>query len=136
MISFGYLILVGEKGVAQKRRKQLSIKVNGKSAFYSKWRQNGIKQIKDLFDVPENCFLPVWSASQQISYKKTSFLHYPSLVSAIPREWKKFFVQKWKQSNTCIKLMYFKSEPLSCKILYQELLTRQKLPRRTAKKMA
>ena len=33
------------------------IKVNGASVFYSKWCQNGIKQIKDLFDVTENCFL-------------------------------------------------------------------------------
>ena len=109
------------------------IKVNGKSVFYSKWRQNGIKQIKDLFDVPENCFLPFEVLANKFHIKRRHFLHYHSLVSAIPSEWKKLLFKN-ESSPTPASSSCILSKPLSCKILYQELLTRQKLPCSTAEK--
>ena len=106
------------------------IKVNGKSIFYSKWHQNGIKQIKDLFDVPENCFsLPFEVLANKFHIKGHHFLHHHSLVSAIPSEWKKLLSKIDSSSTTCIL-----SKPLTSKILYQELLTRQKLRPPTAEK--
>ena len=109
------------------------IKVNGKSVFYSKWCQNGIKQIKDLFNVPENCFFPFGVLADKFYIKICHFLTYRSLVSAIPSEWKKCLF-KSESNPTPALTICTSSRPLSCKTLYQELLTRQKLPSPTAEK--
>ena len=78
-------------------------------------------------------FSSVRSASHKISYKKHYFLHYHSLVSAIPSEWKNLLFKN-KNSPTPASSSCIFSKPLSCKILYQEFLTRKKLPRPTAEK--
>ena len=65
------------------------IKLMENPFFTPKWRQNGIKQIKDLFDVPENCFLPFEVLANKFRIKRHHFLHDHSLLSAIPSEWKK-----------------------------------------------
>ena len=102
------------------------IKVNGKSVFYSKWCQNGIKQVKDLFNVPENCFFPFAVLADKFYIKRCHFLTYRSLVSAIPSEWKKCLFKNESNPTPALTICT-SSRPLSCKTLYQELLTRQKL---------
>ena len=109
------------------------IKVNGKSVFYSKWCQNGIKQIKDLFNVPENCFFPFGVLANKFYIKGCHFLTYLSLVSAIPSEWKKCLFKNESNPTPALTICT-SSRPLSCKTLYQELLTQQKLPSPTAEK--
>ena len=91
------------------------IKVNGKSVFYSKWRQNGIKQIKDLFDVLENCFLPFEVLANKFHIKRRHFLYYHCLVSAIPSEWKKLSFKN-ESSPTPASSSCILSKPLSCMI--------------------
>ena len=110
------------------------IKVKGKSAFYSKWHLNGITQLIDLFDIQENCFFfPFEVLANKFHIKICHFLHYHSLVSAIPSEWKKLLFKN-ESSPTPALGSCILSKPLSCNILYQELHARQKLPPPTAKK--
>ena len=65
--------------------------------------------------------------------KRCHFLHYHSLVSAIPSEWKKLLFKNESSSMPALGSCIL-SKPLSCNILYQELLARQKLPPPTAEK--
>ena len=93
------------------------------------WHRAGIKQISHLFDEHENCFTPFLSLRNKYSLN-CNFLQYCSLLSAIPQSWKKLLRVNSGQSNT---------PPLpictiTCKMLYDKLLTLQNLPPPTAEK--
>ena len=90
------------------------IKVNGKPVFYSKWRQNGIEQIKDLLDVPFEVL------ANKFHIERCHFLNYHSLVSAIPSEWNKRLFKN-ESNPTPALTSCISSKPLSCKTLHQEL---------------
>ena len=57
--------------------------------FFPHWYQAGIKQILDLFDSCEGYFLPFDSLCNKFNVK-CNFLQYYSILSSIPRNWKKY----------------------------------------------
>ena len=64
------------------------ITIDKKMVYLSLWHRAGIKQISDLFDENENCFLPFLSLRNKYTLT-CNFLQYHDLISAIPKSWKK-----------------------------------------------
>ena len=64
------------------------------------WNRVGIKQISDLFDEHENCFLPFLSVHNKYMLN-CHFLQYHSLKYAIPQSWKKLLHVNSGDSTTC-----------------------------------
>ena len=93
------------------------------------WHQAGIKQISDLFDEHENCFLPFLSLRNK--YKlNCNFLQYYGLISAIPQSWKKLLHVNSGNSTTPPPPI----DTMTCKMLYDKLLTLENLPPPTSEK--
>ena len=59
------------------------IRIDGKTFFWKEWFMKGIKRIEDLFD-EKGQVLPFPVFQRKYSLKKTSFLHYFQVISAIP----------------------------------------------------
>ena len=59
------------------------IRIDGKTFFWKEWFMKGIKRIDDLFDENRQV-LPFLVFQRKYSLKKTSFLHYFQVISAIP----------------------------------------------------
>jgi len=100
-----------------------------KMVYLPHWHRAGIKQISDLFDEHKNCFLPFLSLRNKYALN-CNFLQYYSLLSAIPQSWKKLFLVNSGDSTT--------SPPpictITCKMLYDKLLTLENLPPPNAEK--
>ena len=91
------------------------------------WHRAGIKQISDLFDEHENCFLPFLSFCIKYTLN-CNFLQYYGLISAIPQSWKKLLHVNSGGSTVppiCT---------ITCKMLYDKLLTLENLPPPTSEK--
>jgi len=73
------------------------IKVNEKPVFYRHWRDKGIVYIKDIIDGKGN----ILSVDQMKSKYDLSitFLHYASLIKAIPEEWKLWLISNSHSVN-------------------------------------
>ena len=93
------------------------------------WHRAGIKQISDLFDEHENCFMPFLSLRNKYSLN-CNFLQYYSLLSAIPQSWKKILRINSGESTTPPPPI----GTITCKMLYDKLLTLENLPPPTAEK--
>ena len=105
------------------------ITIDKKMVYLPLWHRAGIKQISDLFDENENCFLPFLSLRNKYTLT-CNFLQYHGLISAIPKSWKKLLY-----TNSGVPI----SPPLqtctiTCKMLYDKLLTLQNLPPPTSEK--
>ena len=59
------------------------IHIDGKTFFWKEWFMKGIKRIEDLLD-EKGQVLPFPIFQHKYSSKKTSFLHYFQVISAIP----------------------------------------------------
>ena len=105
------------------------ITIDKKMVYLPLWHRAGIKKISDLFDENENCFLPFLSLRNKYTLT-CNFLQYHGLISAIPKSWKKLLY-----TNSGVPI----SPPLqtctiTCKMLYDKLLTLQNLPPPTSEK--
>ena len=65
-----------------------NITIDKEMVYLPHWHRAGIKQISDLFDERENCFLPFLSLRNKYRLN-CNFLQYYGLLSAIPQSWKK-----------------------------------------------
>ena len=95
------------------------------------WNQAGIKQISDLFDEHKNCFLPFLSLCNKY-WLNCNFLQYHGLISAIPQSWKKLL-----HINSGDSIATTFPPPIgtiTCKMLYDRLLTLENLPPPTSEK--
>ena len=105
------------------------ITIDKKMVHLPHWHRAGIKQISDLFNAHENCFLPFSSLRNKYALN-CNFLQYYSLLSAVPQSWKKLLHVNCGDSTT--------SPPVICtitwKMLYDKLLTLENLPPPTAEK--
>ena len=102
------------------------ITIDKKMVYLPLWHRAGIKQITDLFDENENCFLPFLS----LRNKYTLTCNHHGLISAIPQSWKKLLYTNSGDSIT---------PPLQiCTItrnmLHDKLLTLENLPPPTSEK--
>ena len=104
--------------------------VNKKSIYFPHWHRAGIIHISDLFDTEKNCFLSFNSLCKKYN-TKLNFLQYYSIPSAIPHSWKKPL-----KSNDLPHIVPLDSisDSLTCKALYEKLLSLEKLPPPTAEK--
>ena len=93
------------------------------------WHRAGIKQISDLFDERENCFLPFLSLRNKYMLNY-NFLQYYSLLSAIPQSWKKLLHANSGDSTTPPPPIC----NITCKMLYDKLLTLENLLSPTSEK--
>ena len=82
------------------------------------WHWAGIKQISDLFDERENCFLPFLSLRNEYMLN-CNFLQHYSLLSAIPQSWKKLLHVNSGDSTTPLLPIC----TITCEMLYNKLLT-------------
>ena len=78
-------------------------------------------------------FFPFEVLADKFHIKRCHVLNYHSLISAIPSECKKRLFKNESNPTPALTSCIL-SKPFSCKTLYPELLTRQKLPRPTAEK--
>jgi len=105
------------------------ITIAKKMVYLPHWHRAGIKQISDLSDEHENCFLPFLSLRNKYTLN-CNFLQYHSLLSAIPQSWKKLLHVNSGDSTT--------SPPpictITCKMLYDKLFTLENLPLPTSEK--
>ena len=95
------------------------------------WYRAGIKQILDLFDEHENCFLPFLSLRNKYTLN-CNFLQYYSLLSAIPQSWKKLLQVNSGDSTTPPPPIC----NITCKMLYDKLLTLETLIIRLRKRQS
>ena len=104
--------------------------VNKKSIYFPHWHRAGIIHILDFFDAEKNCFLSFNSLCERCN-TKLNFLQYYSILSAIPHSWKKLL-----KSNDLPHIVPLDSisDSLTCKALYEKLLSLEKLPPSTAEK--
>ena len=93
------------------------------------WHRAGIKQISDLFEEHQNCFLPFLSLRNKYTLN-CNFLQYHSLLSAIPQSWKKLLHVNSGDSTTPPPPIC----TITCKMLYDKLLTLENLPPSTSEK--
>ena len=63
-----------------------NVKIDGKSIFYEKWLQHGIKYVSDFFD--ENGFPLTWHKFQEVYNLKINYLTYIGIIRSIPQTWK------------------------------------------------
>ena len=94
-----------------------------KMVYLPFWHRAGIKQISDLFDENENCFLPFLSLRNKYTLT-CNFLQYHSLISAIPQSWKKLLHTNSGDSITPPLQIC----TITCKMLHDKLLTLENLP--------
>ena len=95
------------------------------------WHRAGIKQISDLFDEHENCFLPFLSVRNKYRLN-CNFLQYHGLISAIPQSWKTLL-----HVNSDDSIATTSPPPIgtiTCKTLYNRLLALENLPPPTSEK--
>ena len=108
------------------------ITVNGKVIRFPLWFRAGIKQISDLWDSGENRFLSFHSFRNK--YKvKCNFLQYYSLLSSIPKSWKKLLGENLEAPAASNASNASKCS-LSCKTIYDMLLDLENLPPPTSEK--
>ena len=105
------------------------ITIDKKMVYLPLWHRVGIKQIPGLLDENENCFLPFLSLRNKYTLT-CNFLQYHGLISAISQSWKKLL-----QTNSGDSI----TPPLqictvTCKMLYDKLLTLENLPPPTSEK--
>ena len=93
------------------------------------WHQAGIKQISDLFDEHENCFVPFLSLRNKYTLN-CNFLQYHDFISAIPQSWKKLLHVNSGDSTTPPPPVC----AITCKMVYDKLLTLENLPPPTSEK--
>ena len=105
------------------------ITLDKKMVYLPLWHRVGIKQISDLFDENENCFLPFlsWRNKHMLT---CNFLQYHGLIFAIPQSWKKFLHTNSSDYTTPPLLICI----ITCKMLYDKLLTLENLPPPTSEK--
>ena len=102
------------------------ITVNGKVIRFPLWFRAGIKQISDLWDSGENRFLSFHSFRNK--YKvKCNFLQYYSLLSSIPKSWKKLLGEN-PEAPAASNASNASRCSLSCKTIYDMLLDLENLP--------
>ena len=106
-----------------------SLRLTKKMVYLPLWHRAGIKQISDLFDENENCVLPFLFLRNKYTLT-CNFLRYHGLISAISQSWKKLL-----QTNSGDSI----TPPLqictvTCKMLYDKLLTLENLPPPTSEK--
>ena len=108
------------------------ITVNGKVIRFPLWFRAGIKQISDLWDSGENRFLSFHSFRNK--YKvKCNFLQYYSLLSSIPKSWKKLLGEN-PEAPAASNASNASKCSLSCKTIYDMLLDLENLPPLTSEK--
>ena len=86
------LFIIGKKSTPHSKTEMMSqtiwnnkfITIDKKMVYLPHWHRAGIKQISDLFDEHENCFLPFLSLCNKYTLNY-NFLRYHSLLSAIPK---------------------------------------------------
>ena len=105
------------------------ITIDKKMVYLPHWHRAGIKQISDLFDERENCFLPFLSLRNKYMLN-CNFLQYYSLLSAIPQSWKKLLRVNSGDSTTPPPPIC----NITCKMLYDKLLTLENLQPPTSEK--
>ena len=111
------------------------ITVNGKVIRFPLWFRAGIKQIADLWDSGENRFLSFHSFRNK--YKvKCNFLQYYSLLSSIPKSWKKLLGENPEApaASNASNASNASKCSLSCKTIYDMLLDPENLPPPTSEK--
>ena len=106
------------------------ITIDKKMVYLPHWHQAGIKQISDLFDEQKNCFLPFLSLCNKYRLN-CNFLQYHGLISAIPQSWKKLL---HVNSDDSIATSPPPIGTITCKMLYNRLLTLENLPPPTSEK--
>ena len=107
------------------------ITIDKKMVYLPLWHRAGIKQISDLFDEHENCFLPFLSLRNKYRLN-CNFLQYHGLISAIPQSWKKLL-----HVNSDDSIATTSPPPIgtiTCKTLYNRLLALENLPPPTSEK--
>ena len=104
--------------------------VDKKSIYFPRWHQTGIIYISDLFDAEKNCFLSFNSLCEKYN-AKFNFLQYYSMLSSVPASWKKLLNSSERPHIASVNSI---SDLLSCKALYEKLLSLETLPPPTAEK--
>ena len=115
--------------LSQTIRNNKFITIDKKMVYLPLWCREGIKQISDLFDENENCFLPFLSLRNKCTLT-CNFLQYHGLISAIPQSWKKLLHTNSDDSTTPPLQIC----TITCKMLYDKLLTLENLPPPTSEK--
>jgi len=106
------------------------ITIDKKMVYLPLWHRAGIKQISDLFDEHENCFLPFLSVRNKYGLN-CNFLQYHGLIFAIPQSWKKLL---HVNSDDSIATSPPPIGTIMCKMLYNRLLDLENLPPPTSEK--
>ena len=99
-----------------------------KRIYLPHWHQARVKQISDLFDEHENCLLPFLSLCNKYTLT-CNFLQHHGLVSTIPQSWKRLLHANSGDSTTPPSPIC----TITCKMLYDKLLTHENLPPPTSK---
>ena len=79
-----------------------NIKIASKILFWKTWYDKNIKHIIDLFNVSKARFYP-WLEFKRKYDIKGNFLQFTSLVSAIPRQWKRILINKYSNDQEYIE---------------------------------
>ena len=99
------------------------IEVLSQTLYLTHWYQVGVRQILDLFDSREGCFLPgfpVISRCKKFNLK-CNFSQYHCILSAVPLNWNKLLQEVLQSqfvvcSNSRCCLIHFVTNIFGCKI--------------------
>ena len=106
------------------------IKINNVSVFYRNWHLAGIQHFSSLLDDSGKKFLTFENFKNKFNVN-CNFLQFYGLLSAIPRQWKVYLNIPDPQETLTHQ---FAIEKLTCKTIYNSLISHKNLPPPTADK--